>query len=169
MEQYRILQAEFIINDLGAFIETIRRIGERERCSIICFDADRIAGMQHAEAALVRALRAQSSRCGIARSLEMEALLYASASRQCVIGAGFGVHAGFNRAFVAVVPPREGACAALCDIMKFVCVNWEEIDPAKKKVLMDLFAITGAELSATGENQLRALILERIALLEVNR
>jgi KEOPS complex subunit Cgi121 len=169
MERYRILQATFSVDDRETYIEHIRGIGEREQCSIICFDANRVAGLQHAETAIVRALRAVSSRCGIARSLEMEALLFASGSRQCAVGAEFGIHAGYNRAFVAIVPPRKGACIALSGLMEFVSEDWEGIDAAKKGALMEIFAITDAELEAVGEERIRALILERMALLEVNR
>jgi KEOPS complex subunit Cgi121 len=169
MEEYRILQAIFTADEIATFIDQIRGIGEYNQCSIICFNADRVAGLQHVEAALHRALRARSSRGRISRSLEMEALLYASGSRQCAVGAEFGVHVGYNRAFVAIVPPREAVFDALSGFMEIVCVDWDEIDAAKKRVLMDLFAITDAELNAAGEDQIRALILERMALLEVNR
>jgi KEOPS complex subunit Cgi121 len=128
-----------------------------------------MAGLQHAEAALLRALRAVSRGSRVARSLEMEALLYASASRQCAVGAGFGIQEGCNRAFVAIVPPKEEARRALSRIMGFVHEDWEGIDPGKKRVLMDLFAITDRELEAAGEGRIRALVLERVALLEVNK
>ena len=169
MEEYQIVQATFTVRDLGAFIDQIRGIGACNRCAIICFDADRVAGLRHVQIALGRALRATSSRSGIARSLEMEALLFASGSRQCAVGAAFGVHTGFNRAFVAIIPPQEEACTALTGCMDIVCADWEEINPVKRKVLMDLFTITEAELQAAGEDQIRALVLERLALLEVNR
>ncbi|MDD1676691.1 MAG: KEOPS complex subunit Cgi121 [Methanomicrobiales archaeon] len=169
MVEYRILQATFTVDDIGTFIDQIRGIGLYNQCSIICFNADRVAGLDHVEAALVRALRARSSRERISRSLEMEALLYASGSRQCAVGAEFGVHAGYNRAFVAIVPQQEEAYDALSGCMEIVCADWDAIDAVKKKVLMDLFGITDAEIEAAGEDQIRALILERMALLEVNR
>jgi KEOPS complex subunit Cgi121 len=169
MDRCTILQARFTVGDREAFIEQIRRTAERGKCAIICFNADRTAGLGHVEAALARAIRAHATGTGIARSLEMEALLCAAGSRQCAVGAQFGVHAGCNRAFVALVPFQENVRAELARWMDFVCEDWEGIDAAKRRALMDLFGITDAELEAAGEDRIRALVLERIALLEVNR
>jgi KEOPS complex subunit Cgi121 len=169
MERYTILQARFTVHDRDAFIEQIRRTAEREDCAIICVNADRTAGLPHVQAALARAIRAHATGTGIARSLEMEALLNVAGSRQCAIGAEFGVRAGCNRAFVALVPFREDARVALAAWMDFVCEDWEGIDAVKQRILMDLFGITDAELDAAGEDQVRALVLERIALREVSR
>jgi len=47
--------------------------------------------------------------------------------------------------------------------------DWEGIPPEKRKYLMSLFAITEEEIALCGEERLEDLVIERVALLEINR
>jgi KEOPS complex subunit Cgi121 len=53
--------------------------------------------------------------------------------------------------------------------MHFVNETWDEITPDKEARLMILFGVTQEELAVVGRNRLKDLLLERIALLYVNR
>jgi tRNA threonylcarbamoyladenosine modification (KEOPS) complex Cgi121 subunit len=53
--------------------------------------------------------------------------------------------------------------------MYFVTETWDEITPDKEARLMILFSITKEELGGVGQDRIKDLILERIALLHVNR
>ncbi len=53
--------------------------------------------------------------------------------------------------------------------MHFVTETWEEMNPDKEARLMILFSITQEELDVVGRDRMKDLILERIALLHVNR
>jgi KEOPS complex subunit Cgi121 len=47
--------------------------------------------------------------------------------------------------------------------------NWELIDDEKAARLAELFSITQEEIAVVGRDRLKDLVLERVALLEVNR
>ena len=53
--------------------------------------------------------------------------------------------------------------------MHFVTQSWDEMTPDKEARLMTLFGITQEELDVVGRDRLNDLILERMALLHINR
>ena len=53
--------------------------------------------------------------------------------------------------------------------MQFVNEIWDEMTPDKEARLMILFSVTREELAVVGRKRLKDLLLERIALLSVNR
>jgi KEOPS complex subunit Cgi121 len=99
----------------------------------------------------------------------MEALLFAAGSRQCLVAALFGIQEGENRTFVCSYPVNEDVWKDLSHHMHFVTETWDEIMPDKEVRLMDLFSITQEELDVVGRDRIKNLLLERIALLYVNR
>ena len=168
-KEFEIRTAVFRVAGCARFLGDLRAIGAARGTRIVCFNADLLAGRAHAEAALLRALRAVRAGTAISASLEMEALLFASGNRQCSIAERFGIHEGENRAWVCLCPPVEGALRDLAGIMKFVVEDWEAISDEKAGRLREAFGITPAELGAAGPGRLRELVLERVALLEVYR
>lgn len=164
-----IYQAVFVVEDNATFLRDIRRIADEYQTHIILFDANRLAGRRHVEAALRHAWRSWTSGEPIANSLEMEALLYAAGTRQCQVAAFFGIHPGENQAYVAICPPAPGIQDPLSDLMRFVDEEWEEISPARRERLAELFEITPEEVAVVGEERFSDLVLERVALLDVYR
>lgn len=166
-----VYRAVFTIEDKIGFLNEIRRIADEFETHIILFDADRLTGRDHVEAALRHACRSWTGGEAIANSLEMEALLYAAGTRQCQVASSFGIHPGENRSYVAVCPPVPGVRDRLAGLVRFVDdeQGGEEIDPAKRALLADLFSITPEEVAVVGEERFRELVLERVALLDVYR
>ena len=169
VESWDIRKVCFNVDDVIAFIGTLREISIACGTHIICFDAEKIAGRAHAEAALMHAVRAMEEGTNISHSLEMEALLYAAGSRQCSLAMGFGVHQGMNRGFLCILPESEAAWVLLNYVVLESDENWEEIPPSKQVLLMELFDITCEEINVSGMERLRDLVLEKVALLEVYR
>jgi KEOPS complex subunit Cgi121 len=163
-----IREAVIEIPALPAFLETIREISESTGTHIICFDADELAGKAHAAKAVRHALRAWQEGRAIANTLEMEALLYAAGTRQCRVATDLGLHAGTNRCYVCLCPPSEAAAAALGKVLTWTEEDWEEIGSEKERRLMERYDITPEEIEAAC-GRIRPLIMERVALLEVNR
>ncbi len=159
----------FIVDDVDVFISALREISTECSTHIICFDAEKIAGSAHAEAALMHAARSRQEGSNISHSFEMEALLYAAGSRQCSLAKSFGVHQGVNRAYLCICPESEAAWTSLNLMVHESDEDWERISSKKRDLLMDLFGITPEEIQVSGEERLRDLILERVALLEVYR
>jgi KEOPS complex subunit Cgi121 len=164
-----IYRARFTVDDNAAFLREIRMIADEFETHIILFDADRLAGRNHVEAALRHARRSWAGGDPIANSLEMEALLYAAGTRQCQVASSFGIHPGLNRSYLVVCPPVPGVRNRLTGLVRFVDDDWEEIDPAKRELLAELFAITPEEVAVVGEERFRELVVERVALLDVYR
>jgi KEOPS complex subunit Cgi121 len=157
------------IHDEAAFLEKIRSIAHSCNTHIIFFDADKMAGKKHVESALIHAIRAVNENYCISNSLEMEALLYAAGSRQCINGVAFGIHAGHNNSYLCICPPDNEARDKVLSLVTPVHDDWEIISPEKAAILKSLFDITSQELGVTGNSRLQELVLERVALLEVYR
>lgn len=162
-----IRQAVFCIEDPPLFVRELRRIAKTFGVSIVSFDAEKMVGRAHVEAALLHARRSCNRGANIANSFEMEALLYAAGTRQCALASEFGVHAGKNRAYVAFCPPSQPAAAALEELVPMVEEDWEALSREKMATLADLFSITPSELEVAGPERIVDLVLERVALLDV--
>ena len=166
---HEIRQAKITVDDRNAFLRMIQGIARSYSTHIVCFDADKLAGRDHAEAALQHAQHSFFSDRPISNSFEMEALLFAAGSRQCLVAALFGIQEGENRTFVCSYPVNEEVWKELSHHMHFVTETWGEMTPDKEARLMILFGITQEELDMVGRDRMKDLILERIALLHVNR
>lgn len=166
---FEIRQACFQVRDIAGFLCWLRDISHRNGVSVVCFNADLMAGKTHVISAILHALRARRSGTCISSSFEIEALLYASGSRQCQEGAKFGVRKGLNRCFLCVYPVNPQVWAELSEEMTLSSDDWEQITDKKMEVLIPLFGITKEEIGVTGKNRIRDLVLERVALLDVNK
>jgi KEOPS complex subunit Cgi121 len=164
--------ARCCIEDRQAFLAHLQSIGRDFGISIVCFNADVMAGWHHAEAAVRFARRSWDGGNAIANTFEMEALLYAASSRQCNVAFKFGIHEGENHLFVCCEPGgTEGAWNALSALIEYVDTDiFESMDQEKRERLADLFGITPLELESvdTGTT-VTDLVLERVALLQVLR
>lgn len=167
--RFEIRQARLDIDDLAAFLHILQSISREYSTHIVCFNADNMAGKQHAEAAIHYAQRSYMSEKPISNSFEMEALLFASGSRQCNTAAMFGIHEKENRIFICSFPLNNSVWEALANHMCFVKEIWDEISPEKEVRLKSFFGISQEELTLVGRTRIIDLVLERIALLEVNR
>jgi KEOPS complex subunit Cgi121 len=165
-----VLTARCTIPDRAAFLERLRAIAAAHSCRIVLFNADRIAGSAHAALAVTLAERAFDQGANISNTLEMEALLFASGSRQCNVAISFGINEGENRLFVCCVPLRDEIRVGLESLVQFTHEDGDALLPEKQKVLREAFGISPAELAAAGgEARLADLVLERVALLQVMR
>lgn len=161
--------ARIVIENRESFIRIIREIGRHYSTHIICFDSDKMAGRDHVEAALHHAWRSFFSTKPISNSFEMEALLFASGSRQCNVASLFGIHEGENIIYICIYPLKENVWKDLSHQMHFLTDKTDELSEEKVARLMSLYNITQHEIELVGTDRLRDLILERIALLEVYR
>jgi len=168
MQSCGIHQVRINIKNLDLFLYRIREIAARRNIRIILFNAHYMAGKAHVESALFHAFRAQKEGAMISNRVEMEALLYASGSRQIVHGMAFGVHEGENAAYLCLCQDMHEAwndLLALCSTAEDE--DWETISVEKAAQLCALFSITPQELGVVGPERIKELVLERVALLEV--
>ena len=164
-----IVQFKIEIDEPERYLMKVRQVGNRFGVHIVLFNAEMMAGRSHVCSALWHAFRAFNRGTAISNSPEMEALLYASGSRQCRSGLRFGIHAGKNRIYLCVCPGDKTALVELLKDGAIVHEDWNIISPEKLVRLTDLFGITPEELDVSGRDRITDLILERVALLEVYR
>jgi len=168
-QPHEFRSAVITVIDRDALLATIREIAQLHHTHIVCFDAEKMAGLMHAESAVRHAQHSISNGAAISNSFEMEALLYAAGSRQCSIAASFGIHEGKNLLFICCCPSKSDAWNALARHMVFTNEIWDEPVPEKTNRLMALFGITPEEIDAAGADRVTALVLERVALLDVSK
>ena len=169
IEQYEIRKARVTIDDRNQFLGIIQGIGRLHSLYIVCFDADKMAGRDHAKAAIHHSQRSFFSGKPISNSFEMEALLFAAGTRQCQEAASFGIKEGENTMFVCSYPANEHVWSDLSRHMNFVDEMCDDMTPQKAERLVSLFNITREELEVVGRDRIIDLIFERVALLSVNR
>jgi KEOPS complex subunit Cgi121 len=159
------------IADVPAFLSRLREVAKQFSTHLICFNADMLAGKRHAETALRYAVRSCRKGTAISNTLEMEALLYAAGSRQCNVAASFGIHEGENHLWICCYPFSSGIWEALRTDFSFPGEErWDSIDGKKRDNLMKIFGISPDELSTLDNpEKIEDLVLERVALLEVQR
>lgn len=159
------------IPDVPAFLCRLRDVAKQFSTHIICFNADMLAGKNHAETALRYAVRSCRKGAAISNTLEMEALLYAAGSRQCNVAASFGIHEGENHLWVGCYPLSPEIWDCLSKDFSFPGDGgWNSLDGKKRDALIKIFGITPAELSTLDNpEKIGDLVLERVALLEVQR
>lgn len=166
-----IRAATCLIADVPAFLGRLREVARQFNTHLICFNADMLAGKRHAETALRYAIRSCRAGTAISNTLEMEALLYAAGSRQCNVAASFGIHGGENHLWVCCYPFSPGIWDALSTDFSFPGEGGHDsMDRDKRDTLMKIFGLTPEELSTLDSpEKIEDLVLERVALLEVQR
>ena len=166
---FAIRSAFITVRDRNTILQVLQEIGKRHGTHIICFDVEKMAGARHAEAAIHHAHRSFFGGDPISNSFEMEALLYAAGTRQCVIAASFGIHDGENHLYICCCPEREEVWVDLGQHMYFAGGTEETVPAERLPVLAAFFDITPEELDAAGRDRVVDLVIERIALLDVSK
>ncbi|MEI7434266.1 MAG: KEOPS complex subunit Cgi121 [Methanomicrobiales archaeon] len=164
-----IRQVSFQVRDTGSFLSWLRDLSNRNGVSIVCFNAELMAGHEHVISAMFHAKRAMKKGTCISSSFEIEALLYAAGSRQCQDAAKFGVHQGLNNCYLCIYPINPQVWSDLSPVMTISTDDWERMTDEKMTVLTSVFGITNDEIVVTGKDRIKDLVLERVALLEVNK
>lgn len=169
-DEYCIIPVRVTIDDRVAFLAILRETGEQYNVTIVCLNREMIAGYGHVETTLIHALRSWKEEKRIARTLEMEVLLYAAGTRHTGQIGPFGPIVGVNNCYLCIIPPNDQAISTLLKKMEEVTnEDWSIMSEEKKRRLISFFAITPKELEITGHDRLADLISERSALLTVNR
>lgn len=168
--EFALLCGELDIPDSDAFLRDLRAVAKGRGITIQPLNADLLAGRAHVAKALEEAEAAQASGTPFARDPGMELLLHVSGQSQIFRALEFGVKAGRNRVAVVVLPPDAEATGTLKDRYGLTeDHSMADYRMAKRKSLMMKFRITAAELEAVGEERLPELVIERIALMALER
>jgi KEOPS complex subunit Cgi121 len=154
---------------VGAFVEALDAVGDEYGVTLQAFDARYVVSRRHLERALEVADRERSRGAGIARDRGVEVLLYAAGRRQIDRALELGVGEGETPAVVLVAADSEGgdeaeAAAAVSSLLEPA----ETLGDHDERRVREFYDVGDQELAATDAG-LEALVLERVALLVVER
>jgi KEOPS complex subunit Cgi121 len=173
-----IVAGNLNISNIDGFLSILKAIAHTHRVTIQALDADLLAGEEHLRSAVKKALRAMRRKRTITSDLGMEILLYASGKRQIERALEMGVRAGEQKVVVVMVDETgEKDLEVVAEEVRITTgmaeislQDWGsdlEHDAHKRERIKDFFTITGDELNAVGEQKLKMLVLERVALVDV--
>ncbi|MFC7205091.1 KEOPS complex subunit Cgi121 [Haloferax namakaokahaiae] len=164
----RLLEGTVTIADLDAFIETLGEVADETETTIQAFDARFVVSRAHLERAVELADRAISRGNEIARDRAVEILLYASGRRQ--INRAFEMGVGEGERSVVILIDGDHEDEAEERLLERLDIEagptlGERMD---EPLVRDFFDI-GEEELAVVDGDLEALVVERVALLTVER
>lgn len=163
-----IITGRIDIPDLNVFLTELQRISSRFDVVVQAVNADLIAGKHHVVAAVEKAQRSMNRDENISSSLGMEILLYLSGRRHIDKALEMGASAGKNNIAIIMLGDSDLARDELRRMVDEDPGLLEYTD-AKKDGITIFFDITEPELEAVGEEKIPLLVLDRVALLDVQK
>lgn len=151
--------------DVDAFLGATGDVATAHGSTVQAFDARYVASRRHLERAVELADRERGRGEAIARDRGVEIALYAAGRRQIDRALEMGVSQGETPVVVVVDGGDEDAAAAETESLLVPAATLDTPDNAR---LREFYDIGRAELEATDAG-LEALVLERVALLVVER
>ena len=154
------------VDDVDAFVATLGDIADEHDVTVQAFDARYVVSRRHLERAVELADRERARGDAIARDRAVEVLLYAAGRRQIARALELGVDEGETPVVVVVDGDgdEQAASAAVADLLEPA----ETLGAYDEARVREFFDVGDAELAATAAT-LEALVLERVALLVVER
>jgi KEOPS complex subunit Cgi121 len=149
-----------------AVVDELAEIGVRFDVTVQAFDARYVVSRRHLERALELADRERARGAGIARDRGIEITLYAAGRRQIDRAMEMGISPGETPVVVLVdgAGDESAAAAAIGELLGAA----ETLGAYEERRVREFFDVGAAELGATDAG-LEALVLERVALLVVER
>ncbi|MBU4374509.1 MAG: KEOPS complex subunit Cgi121 [Euryarchaeota archaeon] len=158
----QIIEGTIFIDDMEKFLHKLKKISKEKNVVIQVLDADKLASEEHLKFAIEKAINSFNAGRNIANDLAKEIMLYAAGTRQINKAMRVGVHNGENN--IALVAIGEKPDLSAFNIISKRVLQYNN---SKNEALMDIFNITKEELEATGMDKIPALVLERVALVDV--
>jgi KEOPS complex subunit Cgi121 len=172
----KIIVGTVHIATVSEFLAVLSQIAQNYAVTIQAMDATLIASEDHIKSAVDKAVRVVANNQSITSDLGLEILLYALGRRQIGRALAMGVTEGDKEVAVVIVDAEGGKDLEVVaeDVKRetgIVEVPLQDLEVDhnndKREHLKRFFAITEAELNAVGEEKLKLLVLERVALLDV--
>jgi KEOPS complex subunit Cgi121 len=167
-----VVEGRATVDDVDAFLAQLSAVGEETGCTVQAFDARYVMGRQHLRRAVELADRAFERGENVARERAVEVLLYAAGRRQIDRALTMGVGEGEQDVVVVVDGEQEGtdderaAAERVADLLAPAdTLDVEHADPDPVRAFFDVSP--AEEAAAAGD--LRDLVLERVALLDVEK
>ena len=153
------------IRELGHFLERVSALEKSHRATLQLLRADRIFGAEHLVSAVEKAEMAFAHKTNMAKTLGMEILLYAAAERQTSEALRkLGIFEGIEEMALVIIGDID-------EIEALVELGLERDDSVLEPDCKDysIFGITETEINMFGVRGIPELVLERVALSEMER
>ena len=164
----RTVTATMTIDDLDGFLADIEAISEATDAAIQCFDADYVAGDRHLRRAVELAERAREQGTAVAREPAVEILLYAAGRRQINQALEMGVDEGETDVVSVVSGGDERAAEARVRELLGATDTDDPVSLGDEGTIRAFFDIGDREVAVV-DGELEDLVLERVALLDVEK
>lgn len=166
----RIIERTAVVEETDAFLDSIDEIRDRHGVAAQAFDARYVVSELHLKEAVDKAKRSFERDENVADNLSMEILLYAAGTRQIDVATRMGLRLGEHDAvFVVEGKDDEKAEKEAADEIRSMTYEPDEFVYGEGERLLDFFGLTDEEVDAVGEDRIEYLVLERVALLDVNK
>ena len=153
-------------SDVESFVSELADIGSEYDVTVQAFDARYVVSRRHLERAVEMADRERSRGDSIVRDRGVEITLYAAGRRQIDRAMKMGLSPGMTPV-VVLVDGLGNEPAAAEDVRKRLEPD-ETLGEYDETRVREFYDITATELDAT-EADIEALVLERVALLVIER
>ncbi|WP_332897502.1 KEOPS complex subunit Cgi121 [Haladaptatus sp. CMSO5] len=164
----RVVEGTATIDDITEFVTSLQAIGVETGCTIQAFDARYVVSEAHLRRAVELADRAFARGENVADDRAVEILLYVAARRQINRALEVGANEGECDLVVLVVEDGAGDEAAAAGEVEALLTESATLGRYDEALVCDLFDIGDTERAASGA-PLEALVLERVALLDVSK
>jgi KEOPS complex subunit Cgi121 len=162
----RVIERTAVVEDTDDFLAQLADVRDEHGVVAQAFDARYVVSRLHVEEAVKKARRSFNRGENVADSLSMEVLLYAAGTRQIDVATRMGLRPGEHDAVFVV--EGEGVDDAV-EAVRDLTYEPDEFTYGDEVRLLDFFGLTDEELGAVGRERLEHLVLERVALLDVNK
>ena len=163
-----VLERTAVVEDTDDFLAQLADVRNEHGVVAQAFDARYVVSPLHIEEAVKKARRSFDRGENVADTLSMEVLLYAAGTRQIDVATRMGLHLGEHDA-VFVVDGDPTAEEEAAETVHEMTYDVEGFTYGDESHLLDFFGLTDEEVDAVGEDRLEHLVLERVALLDVNK
>lgn len=171
--ELELVEGRLDTGDVDGFLDSVEEIAERHAVAAQAFDTRYLESPRHLEHAVSKARRACERGEEVADTFAMEVMLYVAGTRQISVATETGVRAGGCDTVVALTPPpgaRETQTVPEPAVEETeALLSSEEVDYLDRRTAMEFFEVSDEEMEAVGEQKLGLLVLERVALLDVNK
>ncbi|MDV0446917.1 hypothetical protein MsAg5_07810 [Methanosarcinaceae archaeon Ag5] len=159
------------IKNLPFFLESLGSYCEDHTLTIQGFDERKVADIDHLLFAIHRTKESFSNHTNAAKNPGLEMMRFASGQRQIDKAYSMGLATGDNKCIFAIFgdlrnpEPVKSLFVDEFQLRRTTPTTLQE----KKPYLMSQFGITNEELGVGGDDKLKDLVMERVALVDVTR
>jgi len=165
----RLLERTTVVDDLDDYLGRLGALRDEHCVALQGLNARYVVSPLHVEEAVEKARRSFERGENVADTLSMEILLYAAGTRQIDVATRAGLRRGENDTVFVVVGEDETAVDSVADEVRSFTYEPDGFVYGDEERLTEFFNVGREEREAVGDDKLEMMVLERVALLDVNK